>query len=798
MMSRWKQVSSLVRSKALAPSVQRSSYTFTPNKEEVIESRFRLRYSTTCNSYYRDWSDAIDPSAQGVISGWDKVLYSMDSVRRTVNEEIGQVYLESLPGSNTGYIKWRIDFGCCGLQVDEVTLRLSCLEDYGGEIVVTLTGHPGEKRVRYPIGSDYVTFTELQNSTELTLTIHFVGEAGQVIRLFPQSILRGMGYPLDLKVILKQPLESLGKPRILVGLLYSSSQEIEVDSRHYKQNTTNTGQGFLHVHLLRGMDLPSGKKDVQETFSKCYLLRDVKKSTKCRTKARKGKDPLWNEQFLIVGVNYHDVKRRALEICIADSHKSVGKKAKFIGGVRLSLGYKAVVAAQTKQVNQVLRFLKGREAMSGDVNSSFGKWRRASGRKSETDDAEKATKEEKNEDTETKDTPANKDKVDEQSAVDGIANSKNDGEETKEDIVENGPQSASSASTEIMAPTDSAFDPSQDEAKAKGIRSNRLAEQRLFEAVMASIKHLEIAARQTAAQLESSEERGKGSAEKLEKLGSTDISAQSIYIAANEGTTDLQQGADTIDPATDAVIATDDIIGDERNSLDTTKNTRSKNFQERNSLNKDETQQDGDQADDLLGVTKEVRTATNHLAKKENLPTNVSENSRTEADQILNGHNGDEDQCGDVSSITKGKRFPKKGLNTNDIKTHNSEEIPKEKPKNCSEHSTQEKTENLKSENSQPEELTISKKMSAGGSNELKRSSSFTFKDIGKKLSFRRNSKSDVIGESRSETGLQTNADKMMLDAQGLEITQWTLVVSRPKEWHYCWHILRSEMTILH
>jgi len=48
-----------------------------------------------------------------------------------------------------------------------------------------------------------VTYTELENSPELTLTVHFVGEAGQVTQLFPQNILRGMGYPLDIKVILK-------------------------------------------------------------------------------------------------------------------------------------------------------------------------------------------------------------------------------------------------------------------------------------------------------------------------------------------------------------------------------------------------------------------------------------------------------------------------------------------------------------------------------------------------------------------------------------------------------------------
>ena len=524
-----------------------------------------------------------------------------------------------------------------------------------------------------------------------------------------------------------------------------------------------------------------------------YLLRDAKKSTKCRTKTRKGKDPLWNEQFLIVGVNYHDIKRRALEVCIADGHFSSGKKEKLFGGVRLSLGYKAVVAAQTKQVNQVLRFLKGKEAMSGDVNSSFGKWKRASGRKPVADDTGQATEEERNEGTETIDTPGNANKVDEKSVVTDMANGKDESEETKQEIDENGPQSASSASTEVMA-TDPVPDPSQDEAKANNTR-NRLAEQRLFEAVMASIKHLELAARQTVTQSESSEEQDKGLEEKLEKQESPEISTQSINNGADEGNNDSQE-ADTSDPTPNAVETADESTRNEswrRNSLDTTKNSKSKNVQEKNILNEDQTQRCSDQAEDLLNVIK------NHIADRENLPTNEPENSRTEPDQISNGHKGNEDQCTDERSATKEESFPKKGLNPTDTKTDNSVEIPKEEPKHYSKHPTQEiKTENPESENSLPQKSTILKKSSAGGPNDMKRSSSFTLKDIGKRLSFRRSSKSEVSGDSRLETGLQTNADKMMLDAQGLEITQWTLVVSRPKEWHYCWHILRSEMTILH
>ena len=71
--------------------------------------RFRLRYSTTCDSYYRDWFDAIDPSSKGVIPGWDKAIYSVDSVRRHLNEDIGQVThpLVEFIVETTGYPSWR-------------------------------------------------------------------------------------------------------------------------------------------------------------------------------------------------------------------------------------------------------------------------------------------------------------------------------------------------------------------------------------------------------------------------------------------------------------------------------------------------------------------------------------------------------------------------------------------------------------------------------------------------------------------------------------------------------------------
>lgn len=71
--------------------------------------RFRLRYSTTCDSYYRDWFDAIDPSSKGVIPGWDKAMFSVDNVRRHLNEDIGQVThpLAEFILETTGYPSWR-------------------------------------------------------------------------------------------------------------------------------------------------------------------------------------------------------------------------------------------------------------------------------------------------------------------------------------------------------------------------------------------------------------------------------------------------------------------------------------------------------------------------------------------------------------------------------------------------------------------------------------------------------------------------------------------------------------------
>jgi len=585
-----------------------------------------------------------------------------------------------------------------------------------------------------------------------------------------------------------------------------------------------------------------------------YLLPDAKKSTKCRTKARKGKDPLWNEQFLIVGVNFHDVKRRALEICIADSHTSVGKKAKLIGGVRLSLGYKAVVAQQTKQVSQVLRFLKGKGGVGGgrridneeivgtrerkvsfsdkdtvmaNVNSSFAKWKRASGKPLAADNKDKGGKEEK--DAGNADAGANNKIGEEQITVNEPATKDEISDDvTKSTAAENEQQSASSTSTEDMAvPWDPIPDPSTNSEPESGSspdasaaekvdrEKERSAEERLFQSVLTSIKQLEIAARSSVT-LESSEENelcnehGKQDdlkgvnpslmvtkvslnkdlrKEEFEKQVSQEISTQMIDCEAKQEESGLKetetlQGGDLGD---DIKKANEINEGDTGNLQQVSEQSHDEVDLRKNGLKEIEIQGNGNLINEqfLLNDAKEA----NVISKPE------LENGENPLDS--KEQNGDE-FCTKIKEAITTEKSTKEDSPLSSVMTETpgAEKTLEGKYNGNSVPPNQEVEVVETQRNEHPKTQRAMKKISSG-SNEMKRSPSFTFKDLAKKLSSGRRSRSDSE-ESGSETGLETNANKMMLDAEGLEITQWTLVVDRPKQWHYCWHILRPEMTILH
>ena len=591
------------------------------------------------------------------------------------------------------------------------------------------------------------------------------------------------------------------------------------------------------------------------SFSPSYLLPDAKKSTKCRTKSRKGKDPLWNEQFLIVGVNFHDVKRRALEICIADSHTSVGKKAKFLGGVRLSLGYKAVVAAQTEKVNQVLRLLKGKGGVSGgrkndkeetdgtrerkvsfskkdvviaNVNTSFTKWQRASGHHVPKDKTDSDTKAEIDADR-TAGAPANNNTGDVKIIVhESNASDKTSCDVTKAEIVENEQQSASSTSTEDMtAAWDSAPDPTANSEQESGTSpdktgsekmgsdSKRSAEKLLFHSVLTSIKQLEIAARYSVT-LQSNEDeefdklfsendkeydmratnssngRHNEDARKDEKQESDKIFS---HIIENDAEQEENGFKKTETLTYDKFVLLDNNNVNEINKREV--HSQNEADLEKYDLKEIEIQRNGNLTDErfFLNDIKGTEAISYAELEGENSP-DPSENSRTEHDENSVKETGNETRTIIEEAITEEKSTKEEILpRPTATETRELVKTREEKPRSISAPPRQEiEADRLESEHIKAHGAA---KKTYTGSNGMKRSPSFTFKDLGKKLNFRRRSKSDSE-ETGSETGLETNANKVMLDAQGLEITQWTLVVDRPKQWHYCWHILRPEMTILH
>lgn len=466
-------------------------------------------------------------------------------------------------------------------------------------------------------------------------------------------------------------------------------------------------------------------------FLLSYLLPDAKKTTKCRTKARKGKDPFWNEQYLVVGINYHEIKRRALEICIAESRTSVGKKAKFIGGLRLSLGYKAVVSAQTKQVNQVLRFLKSKggaagekkdlqrkvsfsdkDTVIGSVNSGSLKWKKAALTHVATEGSVDMNRNE--EEGEKEETAADREDI-------KIVNdNKNDTKKESQRV------SYSSSAEEIPTVWYSAPDLIENQKKVLGTSVSR------------------------------------------PERNSTDTSClhTGIYNTTHDGESEERR---MLDLANRRLLQSLMSSIKELEFVPRPGSEEQSPGQRVNDSKQDEIKRDIEENAIVLNVIRKE----NNIAKAESEDLNCTKSSEHSRHKNDRGSNKEDNE--EVCTLTKALN---EEIGTTETKKTGKIEID---------------AEALESENIPLEKDTV-KTFTA--SKEIKRSSSFNLKDFGKKLGLRQRIKS---GEDNGlNPNFETKADKVMLDAQGLEITQWKLMVERPKEWHYCWHILRSEMTILH
>ena len=435
----------------------------------------------------------------------------------------------------------------------------------------------------------------------------------------------------------------------------------------------------------------------------------------------------------MVGINYHEIKRRALEICIADSRTSVGKKAKFIGGLRLSLGYEAVVSAQTKQVNQVLRFLKikgavagekkdlqrkvsfsDKETVIGSVNSSSLKWKKAAWTRVATEGSVDMNRnEEEGQKEET---------VADMEDIKIVNDNKNDAKKESQRV------SYSSSAEEIPTVWYSAPDLVESQEKVLGTSVTRpernSTDTSCFHTGICNTTHYG-----------ESEERRKLDLANQRLLQSLMSSIKELEFVPRPGNEEQSTGQQVNDSKQDEI--TTDI---EENAI-------------------------------VLNVIQKENNITK--AESEDLNcTKSSEHSRHENDHVSNKE--DNEEVGTLTDASNEK------IGTTETKKTGKVEIDAEALE----------SENTPLEKESVKAFTVSK--------EMKRSSSFNLKDFGKKLGLRQRIKSCEDNENGPNANFETKADKVMLDAQGLEITQWKLMVERPKEWHYCWHILRSEMTILH
>ena len=591
-------------------------------------------------------------------------------------------------------------------------------------------------------------------------------------------------------------------------------------------------------------------------FFSSYLLPDAKKTTKCRTKTRKGKDPFWNEQFLIVNINYHEIKRRALEICIADRNTSVGKKAKFIGGVRLSLGYKAVVSAQTKQVSQVLRLLKGKGGLSGAMtrgkdetregreaqrkvsfsdkdtvvakgNSSGMKCKQTNWAKMANESMHRKPNETRDDEEATSDTHENNTSTngDNTGGKQFTVDKRKDAKEYTDDgirmnITSN--ESQSTSSTSITAAGDP--DPSVEIERDLGTSLKRCDDgletdvQENAETQVSSCETVQ----NTASISEFSYDSGSTEEESCKEdlvqqrffephLGAEDNEVNEPGCISSQGKEDEQSKVNSFNKDNNSEEIEDvlSITNDNQqecginNCTESGENSPSgipKNGAEKevNGM-KTELLSNGDLTNKEIDLndSRKTNNDTKETEKgDENLP-NLSEDSRPENDQRIQQQNGSESVIKTESSNPTKTVTEDHPLNTAaSEKLEPNESLDGKKFKNASASQYQEtNTDGLESKG-----ITTHAKVrnSSTDSNEMKRSPSFTLRDLGKKLNLRRrNSSSEGEGKG-PETSLETGANKIMLDAEGLEVTQWNLMVERPKQWHYCWHILRSEMTLLH
>lgn len=65
------------------------------------------------------------------------------------------------------------------------------------------------------------------------------------------------------------------KPIILLGLMFSNSQETTVDRRHYRSHSNSAGRGFLHINIVQGKNITHTKDGLPDPQVKWYVTQYI-------------------------------------------------------------------------------------------------------------------------------------------------------------------------------------------------------------------------------------------------------------------------------------------------------------------------------------------------------------------------------------------------------------------------------------------------------------------------------------------------------------------------------------------
>ena len=501
----------------------------------------------------------------------------------------------------------------------------------------------------------------------------------------------------------------------------------------------------------------------------CFLP-DAKK-LKCKTATKKGGDPDWNEEFLVVGVKYHEIKRGALEVYVST------KKGDRIGGLRLSVGYKNVVTAQTALLSKILERLTG---------SAFPQIPSENGLSSEEIETDADSSNLDQERVENLEATNGRTKM----AVRKVYRTTTRLSDLKVIVVED---------EEEVEVDDLDGLPEEDASFYEGVGSldvlnivKRKEDMSTSQTVMATAEgkssgSLQLDSVDEARQnetLEGISGEANGHMDFAEAVKDSNANITGIQVASgetrpSENTSTSSQMNGHISRENSGDVSRSRKVG--RSSVSNETSNSELNHTTQDIVVRNGLVYRGRAQSEIHKGSQD--NGTESLRHQNSVNATRKEKERARRSRSLPGPRAPEIRSAvipedDFEATLQKNRLLRKALCDVDTRNQGVSSV------SVDDHSAESNTGSRKNSRQSTKEQLLS-----------------AVRSFGRKIS---SGKLEASGASRSaekkkelEKYLEDNIDMQMLDSEGLEIVQWLGVVKKPKQWHYCWHVLRSDMTYI-